>query len=148
MLVTEFLEPNKSKHWTRMRSSSTYRISFLMVVYWVVINVVLFSLLPVVSIAWQLINGFNLGFIGGLCGFLILATTSKWFFSKVPLKQVFAYLTFFLRLAVYGLIVGLAIAFNFFNLFSMLGGFSLIMIGTLTSELLFFRKGKKAKIEC
>lgn len=148
MLVTEFLEPNKSKHWTRIKNSPTYRISLLMVIYWLLINVVLFSLLPVVSIAWQLINGFNLGFVGGLVGFLILAATSKWLFSKVPLKQVLAYVTFFLRLAVYGLIVGLAIAFNFFNLFSMLGGFSLIIIGTLTSELLFFRKGKKAKIEC
>lgn len=148
MLVTEFLEPNKAKHGPRIKNSPTYRISLLMIIYWLLINVVLFSLLPVVSSAWQLINGFNLGFIGGLFGFLILAATSKWLFSKVPLKQVLAYVTFFLRLAVYGLIVGLAIAFNFFNLFSMVGGFSLIIIGTLTSELLFFRKGKKAKIKC
>lgn len=148
MLVTEFLEPNKSKHWMRIQNSPTYRISFLMIVYWLVINVVLFSLLSVVSQCWQLISGFNLGFIGALIGFLILAATSKWFFSKVPLKQVFAYATFLLRIAVYGLIVGLAIAFSFFNLFSLIGGFSLIIIGTLTSELLFFRKGKKAKAEC
>ncbi|WP_168105076.1 ATP synthase subunit I [Spiroplasma platyhelix] len=133
---------------SNFKTNNTYRVSVVMLVYWLLINVVLFSLINVISNQWMIINGFNLGFVGSFIGFLILASTSKWFFSKTTFKQVLAYFTFLIRIAFYGAIVTLAIVFNSFNWFSILGGFSLLVLATITSEFLFFRQGKKEKTKC
>lgn len=146
MQVIEFSEQNKSNF--KIRSNNTYRISVVMLVYWLLINIVLFSLINVVGDSWKIISGFNLGFIGGFLGFLILGLTSKWLFSKVAFKQALAYLSFFLRITLYGVVIGLAIVFNFFNLFGIIGGFSLLILATITSEFLFFKQGKKETIKC
>lgn len=149
MQVIEFSEQNKLSLWkkfkTHFKSNNTYRISVVMLTYCLLVNIILLSLISVVeNKQWvMIISSFNLSFAAGLVGFLILSLASKWLFDKVAFKQALAYVAFFLRLLFYGAIVSLAIIFNFFNLFGIIGGFSLLMLATVTSELLFFRKRKK-----
>lgn len=121
-----------------------------MLFFWILVNIILFSLINVeISVnQWQVISGFNLGFVGGFLGFLLLSFSSKGIFSKVTFKKVLAYFTFLIRILIYGTIIGLAIYFKFFNLFSIIAGFSLLLIAILMSEFLLFKKAKKEKKKC
>lgn len=152
MQVTEFLAQNKSSWWLKIKSqfktNCVYRISFAMLLYWLLINVILFSLINVLSNPWSIISGFNLGFSGGFVGFLLLGLASKWRFAKGTIRQALSYFSFLLRMVVYGLVIALAIYFNAFNLFSLIGGLSLLVLATITSEFLSFKQVTKEKASC
>lgn len=123
-----------------------------MLFFWILIDIILFSLVNVnisnIDNNWKIISGFNLGATGSMLGFLILSLGSKGLFSKVVIKQVLAYFIFLIRILIYGIIIGLSFYFKFFNLISIISGFSLLIIAIITSEFLLLKKIKKEKEKC
>ncbi|MGL5268691.1 MAG: hypothetical protein ACRC8P_02860 [Spiroplasma sp.] len=150
--MIESLVQNKQNYWIKfkgvIKNNIIYQIIIWMLVYWFLGNIILFSLFNIFSSPWKIISGFNLGFVGSLIGFLILNLSSHWLFSKTPFKQVLVYFIFLFRIVIYGTIIGLVIYFKFINLFSVIGGLSILMVATLTSEFLFFIKTRKEKKKC
>ena len=142
MLVIEFSAQNKASWLIKVKNNNNLRIIIAMIGYWLLINPILLSLINLFNYDWKIIIGFNLGFFSSLLGFFILAKTSDWFFSKVAYKQVLAFLIFLFRVLLYGTVIGLVIYFKFSNLFSLIAGFSLLLIAVFTNEFLGLKKRK------
>lgn len=152
MQVIEYLEQNNKSLWLnfklKLKSNIVYQIIRVILLYWIIGNIILFSLFNVFNTPWKIISGFNLGFIGSLLGFLLLNLSSKWFVSNFTSKQILAYLIFLFRMLLYGTLIVLAFYFNFANLISIIIGLSLLMIATLTNEFWIIIKIKKEKKKC
>lgn len=142
MLVIEFSAQNKFSWLIKVKNNNNYRIVIVMIGYWLLINTILLSLINLFNYDWKIVIGFNLGFFSSLLGFLILIKTSDWFFSKVAFKQALAFLFFLLRVLLYSTVIGLVIWFKFSNLFSLIAGFSLLLIAVFTNEFFGFKKSK------
>ncbi|MDQ7982942.1 MAG: hypothetical protein REH79_01815 [Spiroplasma sp.] len=133
--MIESSEQNKFS-WLIKVKNNNYRIIIVMIGYWLLINTILLSLINLFNYDWKIIIGFNLGCISSLCGFLILSKTSNWFFSKAVYKQALAFFIFLFRILLYATVIGLVIYFKFSNLFSLIAGFSLLLIAVFTNEFL------------
>lgn len=146
MLVIGFLEQFKII-WLRFKKNLVYNVTnsiiFVMLVYWILGNVILFSLFGVFINSWEISSGFNLGFSVSLIGFLFLLIASKWFFGKKVFKQFFAFLIFFFRIVMYGIIISLVLYFKFTNLISVVCGLSILMLASITRELIFIKSKKE-----
>lgn len=138
-----FSAQNKSSWLIKVKNNNNYRIIIVMFGYWLLINPILLSLINLFDYDWKIVIGFNLGFFSSLLGFFILAKTSDWFFSKVAFKQTLAFFIFLFRVLLYATVIGLVIYFKFSNLFSLIAGFSLLLIAVFTNEFLGFNKRKK-----
>lgn len=114
----------------------------MMIGYWLLINAILLSLISQFNYNWKIIIGFNLGFASSLLGFIILAKTSTWLFSKDSFKQSLGFLVFLFRILLYAVVIGLVVYFKFSNIISLIAGFSLLLIAVFTNEFLRFKKKK------
>lgn len=139
--MIESLEQNNllAKLRFNFKNKVNYQIIVFMIAYWLILNFMLL-IVSIVTRHWLIISGFNLGFVGSLIGFFLLILTSKWLTSATAIKQVLAYLSFIFRMMIYAVILLLVIFFNIANIVSLIAGFSMLMIATITSQLFKFKK--------
>lgn len=140
MLVIEFLEPNKQSLMKKIKNNLFLSILFIMLCYWLLINIGLIITVIININHWLLITGFNLGFLASMVGLSFLYLASKWLLSRVQLKQTLAYFGFLLRMLIYGSIIVLNIFFNFANIFTIIAGMSILMFATITATLCIYQK--------
>lgn len=127
-----------------IQTKVSYQIIVVMLAYGLIINMVLVIICSVIG-HWLIISGFNTGFASSLIGFFLLNSTSKWLNSEASFKQALAYFGFVFRMIFYATVLLLVIFFKFANIISLIGGFSILMIATITSQLINFKKEKKEK---
>ena len=146
MQVIEFLVLNKKTWLLKVRTNIFLAILFIMILYWILINIALLITVIINKHQWVLISGFNFGFLGSIIGLLFLCLASKWLTSNILLKQTVAYFGFLLRMIVYSSIILLIIFFNFANLCSAIAGMSVLMMATITASLCVYQKNIKEGI--
>lgn len=140
MLVIEYLVPSKQNLVKKIKNNLLFSVLFVMLCYWLLINVGLIITVIINTNHWLLITGFNIGFMASMLGLWFLNLASKWLTHKKQLKQTLAYFGFLLRMVIYGSIIVLNIFFNFANIFTIIVGMSILMVATITATLCVYQK--------